>query len=241
MTTPSDPENAQFPREGVDLGKSAPPPYAEPGASKDPGGEAPFDPYRFGKPDHPIPAEYAPPGYTGPVAPARQPYGGPPNPYAPPPAGAGQDNPFANPPGTPYGAAHGGQPPYQYPPQGYVPGAPGAPLPPPYHGYAQPTGSNGKAIAALVLGILSIVFCWLSVFDGIFVVLALIFGLIALSETKGNRRTGRGLAVAGLVCMIVGALLATIISVKVFSAIDKCGGLNQSDRSTFNQCIRDNL
>ena len=42
------------------------PGQAEPAAG--PAGEAPFDPYRYGRPDHPIPAEYAPPGYTGPIA-----------------------------------------------------------------------------------------------------------------------------------------------------------------------------
>ncbi len=92
-----------------------------------------------------------------------------------------------------------------------------------------------------MLGIGSIVFCWLSIFDAVFVVLALIFGIIALNETKDGRRSGRGMAVAGLVCMVVGALLATIISIKVFSAVDKCGGFNQSDRGSFNQCLKDNL
>jgi hypothetical protein len=46
-----------------------------------------FDPYRFGRPDHPIPPEYAPPGYVPPAptpvqAPPPFPYGYPP----PPPA-----------------------------------------------------------------------------------------------------------------------------------------------------------
>jgi hypothetical protein len=229
MTTPSDPEPGQPPREGVDLGKS------------DPAGDAPFDPYRFGKPEHPIPAEYAPPGYTGPVAPPPTPYAAPTNPYgAPPPQ---PQNPFSNPPGTPYAGGppppqQPQQPPYQYPPPQY---GYGSPAPPPYSGYAQPRTGNGKAIAALVLGICSIVFCWLSFFDAVFVILALIFGLIALSETKKGRSGGRGLAIAGLICTVVGALLATIISVKVVQAIDKCGGLDRSGNSSFNQCIRDNL
>jgi hypothetical protein len=225
MTTPSDPESGQPPREGVDLGKG------------DPASDVPFDPYRFGKPDHPVPAEYAPPGYSGPTAPSPTPYDTPPNPYGGHPPGPPPANPFANPPGTPYG---GGQPPppYQYPPTPY---GPGAPMPPPYHGYAQPTSGNGKAVAALVLGICSIVFCWLSVFDAVFVVLALIFGLLALSDVKKGRSRGRGMAVAGLVCMVVGAVLATVISIKVFRAIDQCGGLNQSNNSSFNQCLRDNL
>jgi hypothetical protein len=261
MTTPSDPENASFPREGVDLGKGERP--AEP--ASEPADDAPFDPYRFGRPDHPIPAEYAPPGYTGPIAPPATPPPPPPatpppppygrpganpygnagsNPYGsaygPPPPGYGSDNPFANPPGTPYTDPRQQQPPYQYPgpPSPY---GPGAPVPPPYRGYTQPGGNSGKAVAALVLGILSIVFCWLSIFDAIFIILALIFGLLALSETKNGRSKGRGMAVAGLVCLVIGALLATIISVKVFRAVDRCGGFDQTNQSSFNQCLRDNL
>lgn len=238
MTTPSDPEKDA--PQGVNLDKG------------DPAGEAPFDPYRFGAPEHPIPAEFAPPGYTGPVAPAPTPYGGAPGAGYPGPTG----NPFANPPGTPYGSPppgtappgspppgnpYGspppGTPPYQYPPPQYGYGAP----PPGYHAYAQPRTGNGKAVAALVFGILSIVLFWLSVFDGLFVILGLVFAIIALSETRGGRVGGRGLAIAGLVCTIVGALFAILFSVWVFHAASKCGGLDNSNDSHWNQCIKDHL
>jgi hypothetical protein len=219
MTTPSGPDNEQ-PTEGVNLGKG------------DPAGEAPFDPYRFGKPDHPIPAEYAPPGYTGPTIPAGAPYGHwPPQPLTPQ-----QQNPFSNPPGTPYGPP---QQPYQYPPQG--PYGPGAPLPPPYHGYVQPKTGSGKAVAGLVLGICSIIFCWLSFFDAVFVILGLIFSLIALSEAKRAGVGGRGMAAAGLICTIVGAILAVIITVVLVRAINECGGFGNSNDPAFNQCVRHNI
>ena len=60
----------------------------------DPGGRAAdepldFDPSRFGRPEQPVPAEYAPPGYVPPApqAPPPPPYGYPPPgyAYAPPP------------------------------------------------------------------------------------------------------------------------------------------------------------
>lgn len=197
MTTPSEPENG--PSDGVNL-------------SKDTDGE-PFDPYRFGKPDHPIPAEYAPPGYTGPVLPPPTPYG--------------------TPPGTPYGQ----QPPYQYPPPSGQYGY-GAPHPPPYHGYLQPRTGNGKAVAALVFGILSILFCWLSVFDGLFVILGVVFGLIAMSETRHGDGSGRGMAVAGLICAIIGAIIATILTILVIRAANHCGGIGNSNAPGFNQCVR---
>jgi hypothetical protein len=233
MTTPSDPDNEQ-PSEGVNLGKN------------EPASDAPFDPYRFGKPEHPIPAEYAPPGYTGPTIPTGTPYA-PPNPWAAqqqPPVGTEQHNPFSNPPGTPYGAPpppqqQPYQQPYQYPPAS-SPGQ-GAPPPPAFHGYVQPRTGNGKAVAALVLGILSILLCWLSFFDAIFVILGLIFSLLAMSETKRPGVPGRGMAIAGLACTIVGAILATVLTVVLVHAVNKCGGFSNSNDVNFSQCVKDNF
>jgi hypothetical protein len=227
MTTPSEPGNGE-PPEGVNFGKPS---------QGEPPSETPFDPYRFGKPDHPIPAEYAPPGYTGPVIPpaGAGPYAQP-NPWAPP--GEQPDNPFSNPPGTPYG---GYQQPYQYPttpppgPYGY------GPPPPPYHGYGQPRAGNGKAVAGLVLGILSILFFWLFFFDGIFVILGLIFSILGISESKLPGAGGRGMAVAGLVCTIIGAILATIFTVLVIHAANACGGFSNSNQTGWETCFRDHL
>lgn len=214
MTTPSKPDNGES-REGVNLGKGG-----------DPTSDVPFDPYRFGKPDHPIPAEYAPPGYTGPVLPPQTPYGQPPNPWA---------SPYGDQPHSPAGG-----PPYPYPPPP-PPGQWGPPAPPPYHGYVQPKTTNGRAIAALALGIASIVFSVLSFFDAVFVVLGLIFSLIAISETKAPGTRGRGMAIAGLICTIVGAALATLFSVLVIHAANQCGGFSNSNQPGWNTCIRNHF
>jgi hypothetical protein len=231
MTTPDDPERNQS-SEGVDLSKG------------ESAADAPFDPYRFGKPDHPIPAEYAPPGYTGPVIPAQPP--------APPwgaPPGMAPGNPFSNPPGTPYapyGTDPGAQQPGPYPPPpGQYPqyGPPPGYYPPtPQYGYSpRPVaGGNGKAVAALVLGIGSIVFCWLIFFDAALVIPGIIFSLLALSEAKA-RGAGRGMALAGLVCSIVGAALATVLTVLIVHAANQCGGFNNSNEPGFNHCVRDNF
>jgi hypothetical protein len=250
MTTPEEPERPPS-SEGVDLSKG------------EATGDESFDPYRFGKPDHPIPAEYAPPGYTGPVVPTAP---APPVGWGPPPPGASPVNPFSNPPGTPYapyGSEPGGYPPYGSEPGGYPPaGAPGpyppappGPYPPPYGpppGYYPPTppqygyhpqqrAGHGKAIAALVLGIGSIVFCWLIFFDAVLVIPGLIFGLLALSETKANGGSGRGMALAGLVCSIIGALLATLLTVLVVHAANQCGGFDNNNTPGFDRCVRDNF
>lgn len=226
MTTPSEPDNGA-PGEGVNLGKADPKSGQTRGQtggrSSDPTSDAPFDPYRFGKPDHPIPAEYAPPGYTGPVIPPA-PYGQP-GPWAP--QGPGQQhNPFGTQP-SPYG--YPSQPPGPYGP------------PPPHHGYVQPKPGNGKAIAALVLGIASIVFSFLSFFDVVFVALGLIFSLIALTETRAPGTSGRGMAIAGLICALVGAALATLFSVLVIHAANQCGGFSNSNDPGFNSCVRHHL
>ncbi|GAB6989616.1 DUF4190 domain-containing protein [Paenibacillus pini] len=77
---------------------------------------------------------------------------------------------------------------------------------PPYPPYP-PAVTNGKAIAALILGILAF-----TPYVGIILgILAIIFGALALKEIKVKNEQGRGLAIAGLVCGIVGTILYLII------------------------------
>jgi hypothetical protein len=88
----------------------------------------------------------------------------------------------------------------QYPSHGYPVGPPRA-------------GTNGLAIASLVLGIL-----WLYWLGSI---LALIFGHIALHQTKQNPyQGGRGLAIAGVVLGYVGVGIGALflLLVVIFSA-----------------------
>jgi hypothetical protein len=77
-----------------------------------------------------------------------------------------------------------------------------------------PPKTNGKSIAAMVLGILAIVLPYIGFLIGI---VAIIFASISLKEVKRNQEQGRGMAIAGLVCGIVGtAIYALIILVVVF-------------------------
>lgn len=250
MTAPDDPERSSS-AEGVDLTKGAP------------DAEEPFDPYRYGKPDHPIPAEYAPPGYTGPVIPTAPPpppgWGPPTAGWGPPPPSANPANPFSNPPGTPY-SPHGADTPYsphgagapysphgEVPPPAYPPGPgqypypptppPGYYPPPPGYGYRPPAG-NGKAITALVLGIGSIVFCFFFFFDALLVIPGLIFGIIAMNEAKARGGSGRGMAVAGVICSVIGAVLATVMSVLLFHAVHQCGGFDNGNVPGFQDCVQ---
>lgn len=227
-STPPDPF-AEHP--AVDLTKR--------GGDPDPAADESFDPYRFGRPEHPVPPEFAPPGYR-PDIPSGAPYGPPPNPYGPPPG---------SPPGAPqYPTQRGlpGPPPYGGPP-GYPSSPPaGYGQPPygqsPYGGYPQPKTGSGKGTAALVLGILSVLLCWLSVFDALFIVPAIIFGMLGIGDAKRRNGAGRGAATAGVVCALVGAVLATIFSIRVFSAISDCGGLQHTTtNSQFQQCVQDHV
>jgi hypothetical protein len=188
--------------------------------------EAPFDPYRFGAPEHPVPPEYAPPGYQPPAAPAYPgSYSGPPTGYPPP----GYQAPGYQAPG--------------YPPPGYGPpgygGAPYAYQPPAYNPYPQPRTGNGKAIAALVLGILSIVFFWTAFFDLLLIIPAIVFGSLATSESRRQPHTGgSGLAKAGLICTAFGLVFAVAFTVFVVHRINQCDDLYSSGSHQYNTCLR---
>ncbi len=222
---------------GTDEDRDAAPGDDTPGNQPDAPAEPPFDPYRFGRPEHPVPPEYAPPGYVpdpppqpGPPPPA-SPYGQPP--YGPPPYGQG---------GPPYAGGPGGYPggPGPYPGgPGHYAGGPGG-----HPGYGPPpparSGSNGKAITALVLGALSIVLCWLSLFDLVFIVPAIVFGSVALSDARRSG-SGRGLALGGIACAVIGAVLAVFLTVLVKDAFDKCGGVSHRNDPGFMQCVQNEI
>ncbi|WP_458118760.1 DUF4190 domain-containing protein [Paenibacillus sp. Z6-24] len=103
----------------------------------------------------------------------------------------GPEDPYSRPPGS-------GMPPYnQYDP---------------YHQQYGPAPNNGKAIAALVLGISSIVS--IMIFPGIGVILgilAIIFAVIAMKELRHRYQQGRGLAIGGLVCGIIGFVIHILV------------------------------
>ncbi|MBT2285057.1 DUF4190 domain-containing protein [Paenibacillus polymyxa] len=78
-------------------------------------------------------------------------------------------------------------------------------LPPPP--YVIPK-TNSKSIAALVLGILSIVIPYMGLLIGI---VAIIIASISLKEIKNRMEQGRGLAIAGLVCGIISVALYVLL------------------------------
>jgi hypothetical protein len=129
---------------------------------------------------------------------------------APPPSPPGGGNPYG---GAAYPPPSGGN---QYGGAGYPP------PPPPGYGYGYgygPTpqaGTNGKAIAALVLGIVGLVFCVLA---GI---VAIVLGGQARREVTQTGQSGYGMALAGVVMGWVSVgltvLLVALFAVGAFSA-----------------------
>ena len=117
-------------------------------------------------------------GWGSPRGPEQYPTGPyPPRPGQPPPGG------YPNFPG----------PPGMYPNQYYTQRAP-----------AQP--GNGVAVAGLVLGITSVVFCWWGLLTLLQVTLAVIFSSVGISKAN-HGAANKGLAVAGLVLALVGLVL----------------------------------
>lgn len=98
------------------------------------------------------------------------------------------------------------QPQYQQPVQPQVQ-QPYAPMP--------PVPGKGNAIAALVLGIVSIVLGWVPVLSYFMVAASIVGIVLAVKAMKlcPTGAPGRGLAVAGLVCCIVGLAFAGLMSV----------------------------
>jgi hypothetical protein len=118
--------------------------------------------------------------------------------------------------------------------------------PPPVGGYPSPYGPtfgagpdgwrqpsrSGKAIAALVLGILSLLF-------GITIVLpllAIVFGVLALREIGrgAGAVTGRGMAVTGLVLGVVGLVIGGVLIALIGNEVSTTTGVQNLE---VGQCV----
>ncbi|MEV7421932.1 MULTISPECIES: DUF4190 domain-containing protein [unclassified Streptomyces] len=145
--------------------------------------------------------------------------GGAPGAYGYPGVPPQQSAPGFQQPASPYAAVPGAGAGYGYP----TAPTPGYPATPGYPGYGQSgwqqSPANGMGVAALVLGIISVVgFCFwgLSVILG---VLALIFGII------GRRRAGRGeannggMALAGIILGTIGAVIGAAFLALIIAGV----------------------
>lgn len=78
-------------------------------------------------------------------------------------------------------------------------------------------GSNGMAIAALIMGVLTIIFFFLFFPLAIILgILGIIFGFIGRGRARDNPAAGGGgMALAGIITSIIGLLLSLIVSVVI--------------------------
>jgi hypothetical protein len=118
------------------------------------------------------------------------------DPNAPQPAQPGPPPGFA-PQGTPYG----------YSPQQTI-----------IYGHQ----GNGIGIAAGVCGIVAVALCWIPFIDYISIVLgalAIIFGVIGIRNANRYGGAGKGMAVTGIVCGIVGLAIALIFLLLIYALV----------------------
>lgn len=95
---------------------------------------------------------------------------------------------------------------------------------PVYAASAQPEApkSKGLAVASMVLGIVALVFsCCLPVVTFICALVGVILGAVSLAKKKG----GKGMAIAGLVCCIIGLVPAVIITVTGTALLAEIGAM----------------
>jgi len=162
------------------------------------------------------------------------------NPYGAP---AGGENPYGEPSGAPsgYGEPPYGAPSYQQPsyqqPSGYPPppqqwGPPQQPGYPYGSGFA-PQQNDGLALAAMIIGIISLV---LTCGYGIGLLgspVALVMGRVSMKriDRSGGRLAGRGMAQTGFVLGIIGTVLLVLalIALVVVIVVAVNGGFDSNN------------
>jgi hypothetical protein len=121
-----------------------------------------------------------------------------------------QDDPWAAVPGQAAGGPSAypggaGAPGYGYPPSGTVP--------PPYYYQYQPypvRKTNGMAVASLVCGICGFIYL-------VPAILGIVFGSVALRQTRRDGSEGRGMAIAGIVTGSAWLLLGVLVVILVIA------------------------
>jgi hypothetical protein len=107
-------------------------------------------------------------------------------------------------------------PPYQ----GAYPGSYPPPPPQPYSGFTPPpTGPrNALGVAALVIAIIALVFCW-SVAGGVVLgICAVIIGFVARGRVKRGEATNGGIAIAGIVLGFL-AIIVSLVFIPIWIGV----------------------
>lgn len=135
------------------------------------------------------------------------------------PDGGGFVPPASDAPPTQYGIpAQPSYPQGPYPqpnyPQGYAPQLyPGGYYGPPM--LRQQT--SGMAVTGMVLGILSLVLFWASLLGPLLALLGIVFSSVGLSQSSKQGWTGKGMAIAGLVCSLISMAFWVLLAIAIAS------------------------
>lgn len=82
---------------------------------------------------------------------------------------------------------------------------------------------NGLAVAALIVGIVSIPAALvLGVIDVVLILAAIILGVLALQRVRQGVSDKRGVAIAGIVTAVVGLILAIVLTVIGYRNLQNC-------------------
>jgi hypothetical protein len=122
-------------------------------------------------------------------------------------------------------------PPPPPPPQwGQYPGSYPPPPPQPYTGYAPAIAPrNGLGIAALVVAIIGLVFCWTVAGGVILGVAAIIIGFVARGRVKRGEATNGGVAIAGIALGFL-AIIVSLVFIPIWIGMfDEVGGSDYVD------------
>jgi len=76
--------------------------------------------------------------------------------------------------------------------------------------------NNGLCVAAMVLGIIAVVFFWAPFFGIVLGVLATIFGAVGIPASAKRAQAGRGMGIAGLILGIIALAVNIILIVTVY-------------------------
>ena len=114
---------------------------------------------------------------------------------------------------------------------GYPGGYPPPPQQPYYGGYQpQPTGpKNGLGIAALVIAILGLVFCWTVIGGVVLGVVAVIIGILGRGRAKRGQATNGGVAIAGVVLGVLAVIVSLAFIPIWMGAFSEFGGTDYLD------------
>jgi len=114
---------------------------------------------------------------------------------------------------------------------GYPGGYPPPPQQPYYGGYQPPpTGpKNGLGIAALVIAILGLVFCWTVIGGVVLGVVAVIIGILGRGRAKRGQATNGGVAIAGVLLGVLAVILSLVFIPIWMGVFSEVGGTDYLD------------